>query len=90
MAIEDPFLNVPLEEMSTLVDSVKRNEIGTANELRPKFGWPQSEEETADQLVNSNINPATEMEPTGEEPIEEIPAADVPISELMESSQNGS
>jgi hypothetical protein len=41
-------------------------------------------------LVNSNINPATEMEPTGEEPIEEIPAADVPISELMESSQNGS
>ena len=90
MAIEDPFLNVPLEEMSKLVDSVKRNEIGTANELRPKFGWPQSEDETANQLVNSNINPMGEEQPPGEEPVDEVPASEVPISELMESSQNGS
>lgn len=90
MAIEDPFLNVPLEEMSKLVDSVKRNEIGTANELRPKFGWAQSEDETANQLVNSNINPMGEEQPPGEEPVDETPASEVPISELMESSQNGS
>ena len=85
MAIEDPFLNVPLEEMSSLVDSVKRNEIGTANELRPKFGWPQADDESANQLVNSNINPAGEQEVPEEGP----PAAETPISELMESSQNG-
>lgn len=85
MAIEDPFLNVPLEEMSSLVDSVKRNEIGTANELRPKFGWPQADDESANQLVNSNINPAGEQEVPDEGP----PAAETPISELMESSQNG-
>ena len=89
MAIEDPFLNVPLEEMSSLVDSVKRNEIGTANELRPKFGWPQADDEAANQLVNSNINPAGEQEAPGETPDEGPPAADTPISELMESSQNG-
>lgn len=89
MAIEDPFLNVPLEEMSSLVDSVKRNEIGTANELRPKFGWPQADDEAANQLVNSNINPAGEQEAPGETPDEGPPAADTPISELIESSQNG-
>ena len=90
MAIEDPFLNVPLEEMSSLVDSVKRNEIGTANELRPKFGWPQAKDEAANQLVNSNINPAGEQMVPGEEPAAEVPASETPISELMESSQNGS
>lgn len=90
MAIEDPFLNVPLEEMSALVDSVKRNEIGTANELRPKFGWPQSPDETANQLVNSNINPTPGESQPGINSGGEVPASETPISELMESSQNDS
>ena len=50
----------------------------------------QSEDETANQLVNSNINPMGEEQPPGEEPVDETPASEVPISELMESSQNGS
>lgn len=53
----DPFKFVPLAQLGEIVNNLSRNEVATANELRPFFGLKPSADSKADQLNNSNINP---------------------------------
>jgi hypothetical protein len=53
----DPFKLVTLDKLVEMTNQLSRNEIATANELRPLFGFKPSTDPKADQLINSNINP---------------------------------
>jgi hypothetical protein len=52
----DPFKLVPLEKLGEISNQLSRNEIASANELRPFFGFKPSTDPKADKLNNSNIN----------------------------------
>lgn len=53
---QDPFANVPLEQMAELADKLTRNEIMTSNEIRQHIGLKPSDDPKADMLLNSNLN----------------------------------
>lgn len=55
-SFQDPFSNVPLEQMAELADKLTRNEIMTANEIRQSIGLKPSDDPKADMLLNSNLN----------------------------------
>lgn len=57
----DPFKLVAMKDLADLANSLSRNEIVTANEIRGVIGFKPSTDPRADQLINSNINPAGEM-----------------------------
>lgn len=52
----NPFKRVPLEKLGEISNQLSRNEIASANELRPFFGFKPSTDPKADKLNNSNIN----------------------------------
>lgn len=54
----DPFKLIPITELADLSNSLSRNEIVTANELRATLGFKPSDDPRANQLINSNINTA--------------------------------
>lgn len=60
----NPFKFVPLAQLGEVVNNLSRNEVATANELRPLFGLKPHADAKADQLNNSNINPNTQA-PSG-------------------------
>ena len=53
----DPFELVPIDKMVEMANQLSRNEIATANELRPFFNFKKHSDPKADMLINSNINP---------------------------------
>lgn len=57
MYFRDVFELIPLKDLIELANQLSRNEIATANELRPIFGFKPSTDPKADKLINSNINP---------------------------------
>lgn len=67
---QDPFNNVPLEQMAELADKLTRNEIMTANEIRQSIGLKPSDDPKADMLLNSNLNHNPEEYGMGEEDYE--------------------
>ena len=62
----DPFKLIPITELADLSNSLSRNEVVTSNELRSVLGFKPSTDPRANQLINSNVNPAG-SEPTGYE-----------------------
>lgn len=56
----NPFKLVPVEELAEISDSLRRNVVVTANEIRSVMGLKPSKEEIADQLINSNISQPVE------------------------------
>lgn len=54
----DPFKLIPVTELADLSNSLSRNEVVTSNELRSVLGFKPSSDPRADQLLNSNVNPA--------------------------------
>ena len=60
MFFRDPFRLAPINDIAELADKFTRNEIMTSNEIRQKVGLVPSQDPKADQLVNSNLNQATE------------------------------
>lgn len=56
----DPFKLVPINDIAEIADKFTRNEIMTSNEIRQIIGMKPSDDPKADQLVNSNINQATD------------------------------
>lgn len=52
-----PFAMVPISDIGTLADSLTRNEIVTSNEFRAVLGMRPSQQESADELRNKNLNP---------------------------------
>ena len=53
----DPFKLVAMKDLADLANSLARNEIVTANEIRGVIGFKPSDDPRANQLINSNINP---------------------------------
>ena len=92
MAFSEPFKLVLINNIAEIADKFTRNEILTSNEIRQIIGFKPSDDPKADQLVNSNINQASnESPPVSNEVVSEDsevsePATDIwsmPISELM-------
>lgn len=67
----DVFRNTTITGLSNVADILIRNQVLTGNELRPVFGFPQSDEPIADQLGNPNVNQLdaynAQVDPTVEE-----------------------
>lgn len=67
----NPFQFVPLQQLGEIVNNLSRNEVASANELRPLFGLKPHKDPKADQLNNSNINPNQPAPPESAPP--EVP-----------------
>lgn len=57
----DPLKNIPNSELADIGDSLIRNAILTANELRPKIGFRPSKQPGADKLINPNMPDADQQ-----------------------------
>lgn len=62
----DPFVLVPAEQLSEMVDKFSRNEIMSPNEFRSVLGRKPSSDPKANMLLNRNLN-HKEMEPQSQE-----------------------
>ncbi len=60
MAFRDPFKLVPIKDLAEFADKFTRNEIVTSNELRSIIGLKPSDDPSADELRNKNLNKATD------------------------------
>ena len=56
MFFRDPFKLVPVAELASIADAFTRNEIMTSNEVRQIIGMKPSDDPTADELRNKNLN----------------------------------
>lgn len=56
MFFRDPFKLVPVDKLAAMADTFTRNEILTSNEVRQIVGLKPSQDPTADQLRNKNLN----------------------------------
>jgi len=71
----DPFKLVPINDIAEIADKFTRNEIVSSNEIRTLIGFKPSNDPSADELRNKNLNRSNnskeiQNEPTGEEPID--------------------
>ena len=60
MFFRDPFKLVPVENIAEIADKFTRNEIMTSNEIRQIVGMKPSDDPSADELRNKNLNQSTE------------------------------
>lgn len=60
MYFRDPFKLVPVNEIAEIADKFTRNEIMTSNEIRQIVGMKPSEDPSADELRNKNLNQSSE------------------------------
>ena len=74
--LRDPFKLVPISQLADILDKLKRNEMITSNEGRALMGLKPDDSARANELINSNINPAGDTKKlTGSNdapPVEEI------------------
>lgn len=56
----DPFRLVPVNDLAELADKFTRNEIMTSNEIRQIIGMQPSDDPSADELRNKNLNQSTD------------------------------
>lgn len=52
----DPFKLMPVNQLAEITDKFTRNEVMTANEIRSKVGLKPSDDPSADELRNKNLN----------------------------------
>lgn len=60
MFFKDPFKLVPVSEISNIADKFTRNEIMSSNEIRQIVGLKPSDDPSADELRNKNLNKSKE------------------------------
>lgn len=60
MFFRDPFKLVPVKELAEITDKFTRNEIASSNEMRQVIGWKPSDDPSADELRNKNLNQPVE------------------------------
>ena len=60
MYFRDPFKLVPVNEIAEIADKFTRNEIMTSNEIRQVVGMKPSDDPSADELRNKNLNQSGE------------------------------
>ena len=56
MFFRDPFKLVPVADLASIADTFTRNEIMTSNEVRQIIGMKPSDDPSADELRNKNLN----------------------------------
>lgn len=56
----DPFGLVPVSQIAEIADKFTRNEIASSNEIRAIVGWKPSNDPSADELRNKNLNQSKE------------------------------
>lgn len=56
----DPFRLVPVTDLAEITDKFTRNEIMTSNEIRQIVGMKPSDDPSADELRNKNLNQSNE------------------------------
>lgn len=59
----DPFKIVPVNQIADISDKLTRNEIVSSNEIRQVIGMKPSDDPSADELRNKNLNQAVYNEP---------------------------
>lgn len=64
MFFRDPFKLVPVKELAEITDKLTRNEIASSNEMRQVIGWKPSDDPSADELRNKNLNQPVEESPS--------------------------
>lgn len=52
----DPFKLTPVSDLAEISDKLTRNEIASSNEIRSIIGWKPSNDPSADELRNKNLN----------------------------------
>lgn len=57
---KDPFKLVPVEKIAEIADTFTRNEIMSSNEIRSIVGLKPSDDPRANELINSNLNQASD------------------------------
>ena len=57
----DPFRLIESSTLAELADKFTRNEIMSSNEFRAVIGLHKSDDPKADQLINSNLNQASDQ-----------------------------
>lgn len=67
----DPFKLVPVTEIANMADKFTRNEIMSSNEIRSILGMKPSEDPSADELRNKNLNQSKEAKTAEEETVED-------------------
>lgn len=67
----DPFKLVPVTEIANMADKFTRNEIMSSNEIRSILGMKPSEDPSADELRNKNLNQSQEAKTAEEETVED-------------------
>ena len=83
MTFWDPFNFLPLSQIAEIADKLIRNEVLTANEIRPKLGYKPSTDPNANKLGNPNMpgNTAADLDgngqPTGDSASAESPSGDL-------------
>ena len=88
MFFRDPFKLVPVNNIADIADKFTRNEILTSNEVRGIIGFRPSNDPSADELRNKNLNHAKEemVQPTYEyedsEALDELDEFDDELNEL--------
>ena len=60
MFFRDPFKLVPVDHIAEIADKFTRNEIMTSNEIRQIVGMKPSDDPSADELRNKNLNQSSE------------------------------
>lgn len=58
--LRNPFKLVPVNNLAEIADKFTRNEILTSNEVRALIGFKPSDQASADELRNKNINQSAE------------------------------
>ncbi len=62
MFVRDPFRLVPTSQLAEIADKFTRNEILSANEVRGIIGYKPSDDPSADELRNKNLNQSSDSE----------------------------
>lgn len=68
----DPFKLTPVSDLAEISDKLTRNEIATSNEIRSIIGWKPSNEPSADELRNKNLNQSKQAEVESVEQINKL------------------
>lgn len=78
MTFWDQWKFIPLSKMGELINSLSRNEILSANEIRPKIGYKPHSDPAANKLSNSNMpgGNAAALDAAGAAPPPPPPAED--------------
>lgn len=81
----DPFKLVPINNIAEIADKFTRNEIMTSNEIRQIVGMKPSDDPSADELRNKNLNQTADQIKAKEQPVEETDIEE----KVVRRNQNG-